>query len=237
MSDKFYLGSYGSFLYSFLDKGYSFKSFTEYGQPKGEIILRHDVDLDVELAYKCAQEEHCLGIKSSYFFLLRSSFYHIFSTTTRNTINKIKDLGHNIGIHFDPTIYDDFHRGLEEEVALFKFLFETEVEIISLHRPNDFFQNFNSEISGIQHTYQNKFFKELKYFADSRGLWRYGHPCDSEEFNNFESMQIVIHPIWWFIPGENNTDVLRKFYRSKMDAMKSSFIENSIPFREIAHEF
>ena len=236
-TNRYCLGSYKEFLIKIKNQGYQFVKFSQYQEAKNQVILRHDIDYDVDLAYKSAQIENELGIISTYFFLLRSNFYNPFEKSIYDKIVKIKTLGHQISIHFDPTLYSDFHTGLQEELAFFESNFKVKVEIVSLHRPNDFFQNYNQSIGGIEHTYLDKYFKHLKYISDSTGKWRFGSPFESAEFQKNESFQLLIHPIWWMVEGNSNLDVLRNFYRVSLIDKKAYFEENSIPFREISNEF
>ena len=61
---------YESLLERFLDKSYKFIFFPELKiREKSQIILRHDVDLDLDLALQMAIIENSLGIKSTYFFI------------------------------------------------------------------------------------------------------------------------------------------------------------------------
>lgn len=231
------IGIYREFLIKFQKQDYKFVKFNEYNSTHNQIILRHDIDYDVELALQGARIENELGIKSTYFFLLRSDFYNPFAKSNFDKINEIKNLGHQISIHFDPTLYDDFQVGFLDELFFFESTFKVKIEIISLHRPNEFFQKYNQKIGGIEHTYQDKYFKHLKYFADSTGKWRFGDPIESEEFKNKNSIQLLIHPIWWMIEGNTNLEVLRNFYKMSLNKKKINFEENSIPFREISNEF
>lgn len=227
------LGSYADFLCQFLDKGFVFKKFLEQQQKKGEIILRHDIDFDVKFAYHTALIEKKLDIQSTYFFLLSSEFYNPFTKLNFDLIKAIQEMGHQISVHFDPSIYDDFREGFSKEVAYFRNIFDVEIDIVSLHRPNDFFQNHDQPILGIPHTYQNRYFRDIKYFADSTGVWRFGNPIDSKEFKDFNSIHLLIHPIWWCVEGENNFDVLKAHFNQKKADLKQSFYDNSIPFRKI----
>ena len=227
------LGGYREFLERFIERGYTFKYFHEHVSPDGELILRHDIDFDTHLALKAAQIETDLGIKATYFFLLRSNFYNVLSPRDFDQILAIRDLGHKISIHFDPTIYQDFHAGLAQEVETFRHLFQEEVDIISLHRPNDFFKSYDATIQDIEHTYQSKYFKNIKYFSDSTGRWRFGHPQQSEEFLDRKSIHLLIHPVWWMISGFDNLDKLRIYYDQRKSALKDDFFNNCIPFREI----
>ncbi|MCK4827513.1 hypothetical protein KA005_67915, partial [bacterium] len=67
---------------------------------------------------------------------------------------------------------------------------------ISFHRPG------RLELSGIElqkwpHTYERVFLEQFKYFSDSRGIWAYGNPLESEAFLNRENLHILVHPVWW----------------------------------------
>jgi hypothetical protein len=230
-------GNYRDFLIEFIKQGYKFVGFNEFNSLKNQIILRHDIDFDVELALRVARIENELGIKSTYFFLLRSDFYNPFAKSVFENIIEIKNLGHKISIHFDPTLYDDFQVGFLDELDFFESTFKVKIEIVSLHRPNLFFQKYNQEIGGIEHTYQDKYFKVVKYFADSTGKWRFGNPIQSNEFKNKDSIHLVIHPIWWMIEGDTNLDVLRNYFNISLAKKRINFEDNSIPFREISNEF
>lgn len=227
------LGDYRELLQGFLDQGYSFRFFNQMKQEHGEIILRHDVDFDTHMALKTAQIETDLGVKSTYFFLIRSNFYNILSPTDFDQVRAIKELGHKISVHFDPLIYQEFHEGLAQEIEIFERLFEEKVDIISLHRPNEFFKEYDTPIHGVEHTYQNKYFKEIKYISDSTGAFRYGHPFESEEFAQGKSIHLLIHPVWWIMRGQTNLEKLRKYYEKRKEALKKDFYNNCIPFRDI----
>lgn len=233
---EYCLGDYKALITTFINKGYSFVSFDDFVLPEGQVALRHDIDYDVKLAWMTAKAEKELGVISTFFFLLRSPFYNPFGEMEFKMIKEIKEMGHTISIHFDPVLYEDFHQGFENEVVLFEMMFNTKVKIISLHRPNDFFQNYDLPIGQVNHTYQSKFFKEKKYISDSTGIWRFGIPYDTAEFAAFKSIQLLIHPIWWFVPGKTNYDVLKNYFHSRIDALKSDFLKNSIPFKDIVNE-
>ena len=227
------LGSYAGFLGSFQEAGYKFIIFKDLSQDSGRLILRHDIDFDTSLAYQCAVVEKTLGIKATYFFLLRSKFYNLYAPEDYENVRKIRELGHMISVHFDPVLYDDFHAGLRKEVGFFKQLFEADVQIISLHRPNAFFQDLDEPIFGIEHTYQRKYFKKAKYFSDSTGVWRRGHPLQSEEFARKKSLHVLIHPVWWMTHAATNKEKLKLYFAHRLNDLKKEFCANCIPFRDI----
>ncbi len=228
-----HFGSYENFLRAFQDQGYQFCFFSELNQTHRQLALRHDIDFDTNFALESAYIEHQLGIRSTYFFLLRSNFYNIFSPQDFQNIQTIHELGHQISVHFDPSIYEDFHQGLKTEVQLFSDFFKQDVRIISLHRPNAFFQEYDAPIFGIEHTYQSKYFRQVKYISDSTGVWRFGHPFDTPEFAQRKSIHLLIHPIWWMLDGGSNLEKLSGYYQQRVHALKTDFSNNCIPFRKI----
>lgn len=230
------LGNYESFLHSIISHSYEFVYFSELNKPYDQLILRHDIDFDVLLALEMARIEYELGIKASYFFLLTNDSYNPLSKVNHDAIHKIKSLGHQISIHFDPMNYSDYQSGFKNEKQLFEMSFNTNLDIISLHRPNDFFQNHNEKIGQCDHTYMAKYSKEIKYFSDSTGLFRYGHPFESEAFQSKRSIHLLIHPIWWMIEGQNNLEKLKNYYDLKKKSIKSHYAANCIPFKSIENE-
>ena len=60
--------NYIKFIKKFKDSGYEFIFFNEKIKSKFNIILRHDIDFDVDYALKMAKMENKLNIKSTYFF-------------------------------------------------------------------------------------------------------------------------------------------------------------------------
>jgi hypothetical protein len=230
------LSNYKGFLEHILKSGYRFVQFKEQSEPMGEVILRHDIDFDCSLALESARIEKELDIKSTFFFLLGNDSYNLFSQANKECVEAIRNLGHTVSIHFDPTIYEDFHTGFAMEKAMFEKCFEVEVDIISLHRPNKFFLDFDEPFDGVEHSYMKKYFKDIKYFADSKGLWRYGHPFNSEEFKSRKSLHVLVHPVWWMLPGDLNTDKLIHFYNEKKGWLKDHIGANCMPFNDIKDE-
>ena len=65
------IGDYKKLLQSIIDKKYSFVKFGDIDNNKdSQIILRHDIDLDIDLALDMAIIENTLDIKSTYFFFI-----------------------------------------------------------------------------------------------------------------------------------------------------------------------
>ena len=222
---------YRSFIESFLKKGYRVIFFEDNIPKNNGLLLRHDVDFDINLAFKMSLVEDDLGVKSSYFFLLTSDFYNILAPKNIIKIKLMISNGHKVGLHFDPSLYDDVEEGFNYEKSFFESLFDTKVTFISIHRPAKYFLGSNDLIGGVGHSYQEKYFSQIKYFADSGGSFRYGSPIKSVEFDNNDSIQLVIHPVWWESEETDPIVILSKFETRKSNKFKEGIADNCIPYR------
>ena len=80
-----------------LGKNYRVCTVSEYlsEKPEGKIaVVRHDVDRKIKNSLNMAKREHEWGIRSSYYFRYPSTF-------NPEIIRKIRDLGHEIGYHYE----------------------------------------------------------------------------------------------------------------------------------------
>ena len=103
---NFTYGAYKEMLNSLRDHGYKFADYINCDDYERCVILRHDIDDSVECALKMAQIEAAEKVKSTYFVLLTSEFYNVASKANKEKILEIKELGHDIGLHFDELNYE-----------------------------------------------------------------------------------------------------------------------------------
>lgn len=167
-----------------------------------KVLLRHDIDQSLIKAAKMSDIESKMGISATYFLFLKSPFYNIFSNDNEKYINRIIENNHCIGLHFDYSI--SWHQTLAQipfqitqEAEFIQNYFSIKVDAISFHRP--FNINFLNklELSSFPNAYEKIFIENFKYFSDSRGCWRYGHPFDSQEYTEKKNLHLLVHPIWW----------------------------------------
>lgn len=223
---------YESLLERFLDKSYKFIFFPELKiREKSQIILRHDVDLDLDLALQMAIIENSLGIKSTYFFLLRTDSYNLISDTSHDIVYQIKELGHSVSLHFDMLLYENVKDGLHKEKDIFSHYFKTEVDIISIHRPTDNFLKNPESYFNVENTYEKKYLKNIQYFADSGGSFRFGYPTQSSAFKNNDNIQLLIHPVWWIIDGNDVKNKVNKVINVKSKKLGVHFKKNIKTFK------
>jgi hypothetical protein len=164
-------------------------------------VLRHDVDVELSKAIKLAEIENELGLVSTFFIMVTSDAYNICSKESRKIINKLISFGHNLGLHFDPTVYSNSsNHNLElcayKEKRILENQFSIEVNALSYHCYYKLPERLKFE-TGMINVSEEPFMTQLKYFADSYGCWKFGHPLKSEHFSSGKPLHLSFHPEWW----------------------------------------
>ncbi len=233
-----------SHLSKLIEQGYVFASFPETPQLLKEmaafVLMRHDVDFHLGKALVLAEMEASLNITSTFFFLVRTEHYNIFSKTGTRVVNRILKMGHHLGLHFDCAAYDnefdigDLSRACHREVDILEDWFQRGVSIVSYHRPNRLVLTGNSSLSApLPHTYMPAFVKDISYFADSRGLWRFGHPTESKQFQHRQPLHILVHPAFYDeVAEESVVTSLGHVLEERKKEIHNSMVLNCIPYRK-----
>jgi hypothetical protein len=224
---------YRDLLDKFLNTGYELFPFIESPPKDKALLLRHDIDFDLQLARDMAAVEHQIGVKSTYFLMMRSASYNLLETENAKLVDEIRGFGHHISLHFDPTIYDDFQVGLRQELDIFQRQFGLLPECISIHRPTDFFLQYDSPIDNIRHTYQSIYCKSIEYCSDSQGLFKHGHPLNSTAYADKRSIHLLVHPIWWVTDDVNAIDILNQFLDLRIKRFQKHMADNCKPYRTV----
>lgn len=191
-------------LLSLAKEQYTFIDYTSDLNREKIILWRHDVDFSVHRALRLAEIESEHGVASTFFFQLSSFFYNIFERAVLERIRRIMKLGHTIGLHFDPSLYE----GVSKEPVLEKMawektvlenLFETTIHAVSFHNPNydDWLSVDAHTLCGMVNTY-SRFFKEnFGYCSDSNGYWRFESIESVLRSRKHSRFQVLTHPGWW----------------------------------------
>lgn len=197
---------------------YEFCDYHNYSQFHRCVILRHDIDCDLEQAVRLAEIEMKEGVKSTYFLLLRTDFYNPASKVGAEKIHRILSFGHEIGLHFDETAYDglpDDEAGviILRECRILSEIIEAPVTTVSMHRPSKAALEADFQIPGIVNSYSKTFFREFKYLSDSRRRWR--EPIlDIIRSGAYERLHITTHAFWYHEQEENIAETVENFIRS-----------------------
>jgi len=211
-----------------LKKNFSFCSFQNAAKiinhynSKPYVLLRHDVDLDLDHAVKMALIEKELNVRSCYMIMTNSPFYSLDDDRSKSNIRKMIAMGHEIGLHFD--FSDNSYRNNEVEIKQVKNYIEmccvmlenitdSKINSISFHRPLQQFLRGPFHIEGRINAYSAELMKW--YLSDSKGNWREGNPLSSIENLKDKILQLLIHPIWWDEKHLEAPDRLQTFFEHR----------------------
>ncbi len=197
----FTLPGYRALLEAFLGRGYEVTDYHRADPGERHLILRHDLDVTIDAALPLAAIEQELGACATYFVLVRTEMYNPFSAQGLGGLKRLMDMGHEVGLHLDASLYgnkaDSLDAAAEMECTALEALIGRPVGAISLHRPAPALQGFERSIAGRRHAYEPRFFREMGYCSDSRGSWHHGHPLDHAAVAEGRALQLLTHPVWW----------------------------------------
>jgi hypothetical protein len=179
------------------------------------LILRHDVDLDVAPALEFAKLELDCGIRSSYFFLTTCPTYNPAATPNRRKISEIADLGFEVGLHFDASVYenlpdDELRVHLDAEISLMASIAGHKVESVSLHNPTT--SGRYPLFAGLHNAYDPAIFGPDRYLSESRMLFRHD-PYEFTERAKDGVVQLLLHPEHFTESGLGYVATLRQHLR------------------------
>ena len=195
-SCAFDLGHYRELLDAAREGGYRF-AFFDREPTAGDLLLRHDVDLSLEAAITLAELEAEQGATATYFLMTQSIFYNLASPIGERTVERIRELGHRIGLHavwprielddrFDP--------------------------VVAWHNPDPPFMR--EPVDGAVNVMAEPF--GANYRSDSNQHWRSGCPHDELRARRFEWLQLLTHPEIWVYPGHT----MRETMLAMLDAQR-----------------
>ena len=69
-------------------------------KPNRFSLIRHDVEFSPRRALRLAEIDSDLSVSSTFFFQVRNNAYNILSNENIDILNRIKNLGMDIGLHF-----------------------------------------------------------------------------------------------------------------------------------------
>jgi hypothetical protein len=173
----------------------------DYKNHENGVIVRHDVDFSLELAYKFSRYELKHNIKSTYYILMTSNLYNVFSSESKKIILEMIKDGFEIGLHFDPTVYgnlqlNDLTEKMNYEVDMFERFYNTKIYSYSMHNPS--LSGVYIEHNNLINAYNNEIFDDNSYISDSSFSFRNKNPFQFLKNSEKYKIQFVTHPIHFF---------------------------------------
>jgi hypothetical protein len=196
MSCDFSLEHYRELVDAARAGGYRWRFFDHVPQ-SGDLFVRHDVDLSLDAALRMAELEADAEVSATYFLMTQSVFYNLASPEGLRALNRLRELGHSVGLH---AVWP----GAE--------LDERFDPVVAWHNPDP---DYMSEpLDGVVNVMQAPFFDPDHYRSDSNQQWRYGCPHEGLDRGEFEWLQLLTHPEIWVYPG----NTMRETMISMLDA-------------------
>jgi hypothetical protein len=189
---------YADILQAGLDAGYEYRTVRAYCAtasdsigdgdeetndplPERMLVLRHDVDRKPENALKMARVEARFDVPSTYYFrTVRGTF-------RPELIQKVIDLGHEVGYHYEDVDRAngdrvDAHRSFERHLRLFRSVAEVETVCmhgnpLTPHDNRDLWADPKTEFERyglLGEAYLSMDFTDVTYFSDTGRTWRDG---------------------------------------------------------------
>ena len=238
---KYDLDSYKSLLENAVERGYSFHLFDNIQQSVNSCLLRHDIDVSVFAALKMAEVEKELNVKSTYFFMLRSPCYNLFSRKNVEYVKTILKLGHSIGLHYDQGFdelnnvsLEDTTKRIFQEQNILEQEFSTSVSAVSFHQPNRKILEEKIDCGDLVNTYDKVVLEDYIYFSDSNRSLQMA--MDTIDFSNSlanlfpQNIQLLIHPMWWVFNGNETIKVWDNALESNIQQMEVQLLETERAF-------
>ena len=210
MSCSFDLDHYREILEAAYAGGYRFAHFGT-GPERGDLFLRHDIDLSLDAAVTMAELEAELGVRATYLLMTESVFYNLASPEGVSAIARLRELGHGVGLHaVHPNVVLD----------------ERFDPVVSWHNPRPEFTS--DEIPGVANAYGERYFSPETYRSDSNQRWRSGCPHEELRAGAFPWLQILVHPAIWVYPGETMGQTMRAMLEAEQARRLAQLAEDDI---------
>ena len=197
------------------EKNYQFCNYFNYEDYDKSVILRHDIDNLLNKALEMARLEYENNIISTFFVLLSTDFYNVFSKKSNKILKEIISLGHHIGLHFDGNKYEilnakELEYWVERESEILGYAIDKEIKVVSMHRPSKWIVENNIQFERIINSYSKKFLLDFKYLSDSRMHWREDvlGIIVNEKYNR---LHILTHSFWYSHKNETINEKLMEF--------------------------
>jgi hypothetical protein len=195
--------------------------------------------MDIAAAEVLAEKERELGVSAVYFVLVRSDIYNPNSASGKRGLERIINKGHDIGLHFDASLYpdasiEDLDKFCSEEKEMLELnLGGYKTSVISFHRPTKLLMGLEGKFAKCRHVYEPAFIEDIGYCSDSQGSWRFGVPIEHEAVKSGRALHLLTHPIWWTKTHEMKSPAQRieNFAKYKIAELKTQLADHCIPYR------
>ena len=210
MRCAFDLGHYRELLDAARAGDYRFAHFDDVPE-RGDLLLRHDVDLSLDAALRMAELEAEQDATATYFLMTESVFYNLASSEGVAAIARLRELGHRVGLHAvypTATLDDRFD------------------PVVAWHNPEP--EYMTRTIAGAVNVMQEGYFDPPTYRSDSNQRWRSGCPHEELRAGSFPWLQLLTHPEIWVYPGSTMGQTMRAMLDAERERRLAQLAEDRI---------
>lgn len=213
---------------------YKFTNYRDYKNVNRPVIFRHDIDNSIERALEIAKIEKANDVKSTFFVLLSTDFYNVFSKKSNALLREIIGNGHRIGLHFDEKRYqinnkEELEQYIECEKDIIGGVLDTIIDTVSMHRPSKWILENDIQFDNIINSYSKEFLHQFKYLSDSRMHWR-EDVLGIIESQEYDKLHILTHPFWY---AENKGDIKERVSGFIREANRDRYYQMKDNIRDI----
>jgi len=208
VSCEFDLAHYRELLHAAKAGGYRFAFFERAPEP-GTLLLRHDVDLSLDAALAVAELEAEAGATATYFLMTRSEFYNLNAPSGEHAIERLRGLGHRVGLH---AVWPDVDRD------------ERFDSVLAWHNPDP--EYMREPVGGFVNVMEAPWADV--YRSDSNQHWRQGCPHEELAAGAFERLQLLTHPEIWAYPGATMRETMLAMLESDRNVRLGWLAEDRI---------
>ncbi len=210
MSCGFTLDHYRELLRAAREGGYRFAHFDEPPR-RGDVLLRHDVDVSLDAALTMAELEADEGVSATYFLMSESVFYNLASAAGVAATARLRELGHRVGLH---AVYPN---------AVLDDRFDA---VVAWHNPDPAYMT--APIAGALNVMQEGYFDPPTYRSDSNQRWRSGCPHEELGAGGFPWLQLLTHPEIWVYPGATMGATMRAMLDAERERRIAQLAEDRV---------
>lgn len=224
---------YTSVLKNAKEKGFHFLRFSEMHTATKTntkyCLIRHDIDVSLKCALEMAQIEYDLGISATYFLMLRSPAYNLLGRYAYSVLEKIKEMGHEIALHFDaahPAVQsNDIVNEILKELKILETISKQNIKAVSFHQPSLAMLNGDIMIPDVINTYHKEQMKGWCYVSDSNRIWKEYDAISVFDNQMHTHVQLLTHPIWWIYDDISTEDAWDRAVIDNFYIMQQQFLD------------
>jgi len=236
MLSDFTLNAYRKLL-GYLQERYKIVRFKDLKKTDSQnvLILRHDIDWSLDASLTMAKIEAKMGIGATYFVLLSHKLYNVFDSGQFQKLKSILSLGHEIGLHYDPSVCESYGRPLEETVRFeakqLRYLMGTEIASIASHNPA-LGGKALGDLDGYLNVYDPVYSEGFLYISDSCRTWDAERTASLFSNDHPPKVQLLIHPALWQPDICTREQVLQRAFASTRKELRRYLAEWLILWRK-----